>query len=189
METYSRTVFLHIIIIPVWSLLMSTGHWSRRSFPLLSSECTWWGKRKSKWCWGFQCSSTLISFAFELQSFGGAVMCSYISTNSHVSDMVCQTFWFSFTPTSKPRNGVRITFVWRIHSWMRKCVSKWEVNASTTTPASPADGWRPPSCQKVPCAAARLGTDMSVLASGDMALFSLLLCQNIIEVYHREIGR
>lgn len=150
----------------MWPLLLSRGHWNRSSFPFVSSECAWWVKRKAKSCWGFPRCQTLISFGFELQSFWEAVMYSYINSNSHVSDTVCQMFWFSFPP-SKPRNGVRVASVWQICSWMRKCVSKWEVNASTITPASPADGWRPLFCQKVTRAAARPETDAPVLAWGD----------------------
>lgn len=156
-------------------VLMSIGHWSRSSFPLASSERTWWGKRKAKWCWSFPHYQTLISFGFELQSFWGAVTYSYINSNSHVSDTVCQMFSFSSSPPpSKPRNGVRVASVWRIRSWMRKCVSKWEANASTITPASPAGGWRSPFPWKVTRAAAGPEADLPLLAWGGTTSFSLL---------------
>lgn len=57
-------------------------------------------------------------------------------------------FWFSFPP-SKPRSGERVSFVWLTQSWIRRCVSKWEVSARTVMPPITANGWRPLFHQKV----------------------------------------
>lgn len=50
---------------------------------------------------------------------------------------------------STKTSGERVSFVWLIRSWIRRCVSKWEVNARTVMPPITANGWRPLFHQKV----------------------------------------